>query len=179
MLWTNEKVAVGHRYHCIMFLAVYAKKCNVPFDELKKDALELVPRMEALTGNTGRHFTTQDALDALKAYKESSETYPRQLIEDRTGLRIEPNKRNGRNTATHLERARAVQEIDYPNGSWRNVDGRPKATKENSPHYAKVQEWRNRNPNSTNKSRCARETGLSRPTVRKWWQSQDEPLKGE
>ena len=68
MLWTNEKVAVGHRYHCIMFLAVYARKCNVPFDELKKDALGLVPRMEALTGNTGRHFTTQDALDALKAY---------------------------------------------------------------------------------------------------------------
>lgn len=171
MLWSNEKVAVGHRYHCIMFLAVYARKCNVPFEELKRDALELVPRMEALTGNTGRHFSVQDALDALKAYKESSETYPRQLIEDRTGLRIEPNKRNGRDTATHLERARAVQEIDYPDGSWRNVDGRPKATKENSPHYAKVQEWRDRNPNSTNKSRCARETGLDRKTVRKWWQS--------
>lgn len=171
MLWTNEKVAVGHRYHCIMFLAVYARKCNVPFEELKRDALELVPRMEALTGNTGRHFTERDALDALKAYKESSETYPRQLVEDRTGLRIEPNKRNGRDTATHLERARAVQEIDYPDGSWRNVDGRPKATKENSPHYAKVQEWRDRNPNSTNKSRCARETGLDRKTVRKWWQS--------
>lgn len=170
-LWESDQVAIGHRYHCIMFLAVYARKCNVPFEELKRDALALVPRMEALTGNTGRHFSERDALDALKAYKESSETYPRQLIEDRTGLRIEPNKRNGRNTATHLERARAVQEIDYPNGSWRDGNGRPKATKENSPHYAKVQEWRDRNPNSTNKSRCARETGLSRPTVRKWWQS--------
>lgn len=170
-LWESDQVAIGHRYHCIMFLAVYARKCNVPFEELKRDALALVPRMEALTGNTGRHFSERDALDALKAYKESSETYPRQLIEDRTGLRIEPNKRNGRNTATHLERARAVQEIDYPNGSWREGNGRPKATKENSPHYAKVQEWRDRNPNSTNKSRCARETGLDRKTVRKWWQS--------
>lgn len=181
-LWESDQVAIGHRYHCIMFLAVYAKKCNVPFDTLKRDALALVPRMEALTGNTGRHFTTQDALDALKAYKESSETYPRQLIEDRTGLRIDKNKRNGRDTATHLERARAVQEIDYPNGSWREGNGRPKGSivlAEDSPQYAKVQEWRDRNPNSTNKSRCARETGLSRPTVRKWWQSQDEPLKGE
>ena len=173
-LWESDQVAIGHRYHGIMFLAVYAKKCNVPFDTLKRDALALVPRMEALTGNTGRHFSVQDALDALKAYKESSETYPRQLIEDRSGLRIDKNKRNGRDTATHLERARAVQEIDYPNGSWREGNGRPKGSivlAEDSPQYAKVQEWRRNNPNSTNKSRCARETGLSRPTVRKWWQS--------
>lgn len=185
MLWTNEKVAVGHRYHCIMFLAVYARKCNVPFDELKKDALGLVPRMEALTGNTGRHFTTQDALDALKAYKESSETYPRQLIEDRTGLRIAPNKRNGRPQDLHLKIARGARDILQEvkgRKDWREGNGRPKGSvvlAEDSPQYAKVQEWRDRNPNSTNKSRCARETGLSRPTVRKWWQSQDEPLKGE
>lgn len=177
MLWTNEKVAVGHRYHCIMFLAVYAKKCNVPFDTLKRDALELVPRMEALTGNTGRHFSVQDALDALKAYKDSSETYPRQLIEDRTGLRIEPNKRNGRPQDLHLKLARGSRDIlQEAKGrkDWREGNGRPKGSivlAEDSPQYAKVQEWRDRNPNSNNKSRCARETGLSRPTVRKWWQS--------
>ena len=177
MLWTNEKVAVGHRYHCIMFLAVYAKKCNVPFDILKRDALELVPRMEALTGNTGRHFSVQDALDALKAYKESSETYPRQLIEDRSGLRIEPNKRNGRPQDLHLKLARGSRDIlQEAKGrkDWREGNGRPKGSivlAEDSPQYAKVQEWRDRNPNSNNKSRCARETGLSRPTVRKWWQS--------
>lgn len=174
MLWTNEKVAVGHRYHCIMFLAVYAKKCNVPFEELKRDALKLVPRMEALTGNTGRHFSNQDALDALKAYKESSETYPRQLIEDRTGLRIAPNKRNGRPQDLHLKIARGARDILQEvkgRKDWREGNGRPKATKENSTHYAKVQEWRRKNPNSNNKSLCARETGLDRKTVRKWWQS--------
>lgn len=177
MLWTNEKVAVGHRYHCIMFLAVYAKKCNVPFDELKKDALKLVPRMEALTGNTGRHFSVQDALDALKAYKESSETYPRQLIEDRTGLRIDPNKRNYQKQTDHLEVARAIRDVKTKQRgmkSWDENNGRPKGSivlAEDSPQYAKVQEWRARNPNSTNKSRCARETGLDRKTVRKWWQS--------
>ena len=182
MLWTNEKVAVGHRYHCIMFLAVYAKKCNVPFDILKRDALELVPRMEALTGNTGRHFSVQDALDALKAYKESSETYPRQLIEDRSGLRIEPNKRNGRPQDLHLKLARGSRDIlQEAKGrkDWREGNGRPKGSivlAEDSPQYAKVQEWRYRNPNSNNKSRCARETGLSRPTVRKWWQSPWETL---
>lgn len=185
MLWENEKVAVGHRYHCIMFLAVYAKKCNVPFEELKRDALKLVPRMEALTGNTGRHFSVQDALDALKAYKDSSETYPRQLIEDRTGLRIDPNKRNYQKQTNHLEVARAIRDVKTKQRgmkSWDENNGRPKGSivlAEDSPQYAKVQEWRRNNPQSKNKSLCARETGLSRPTVRKWWQSQDEPLKGE
>lgn len=177
MLWTNEKVAVGHRYHCIMFLAVYAKKCNVPFEELKRDALKLVPRMEALTGNTGRHFSVQDALDALKAYKDSSETYPRQLIEDRTGLRIDPNKRNYQKQTDHLEVARAIRDVKTKQRgmkSWDENNGRPKGSivlAEDSPQYAKVQEWRRNNPQSKNKSLCARETGLSRPTVRKWWQS--------
>lgn len=177
MLWENEKVAVGHRYHCIMFLAVYAKKCNVPFEELKRDALKLVPRMEALTGNTGRHFSVQDALDALKAYKDSSETYPRQLIEDRTGLRIDPNKRNYQKQTDHLEVARAIRDVKTKQRgmkSWDENNGRPKGSivlAEDSPQYAKVQEWRRNNPQSKNKSLCARETGLSRPTVRKWWQS--------
>lgn len=175
-LWESDQVAIGHRYHCIMFLAVYARKCNVPFEELKRDALKLVPRMEALTGNTGRHFSVQDALDALKAYKESSETYPRQLIEDRSGLRIDKNKRNGRPQSEHIRIMNAIREVTHPDGAWRNTDGRPKATKENSPHYAKVQEWRSNNPNSNNKSRCARETGLDRKTVRKWWQSPWETL---
>lgn len=174
-LWESDQVAIGHRYHCIMFLAVYAKKCNVPFEELKRDALALVPRMEALTGNTGRHFSVQDALDALKAYKESSETYPRQLIEDRSGLRIDKNKRNGRPQSEHVKMMTLIRDqISYPNGDWREGNGRPKGSivlAEDSPQYAKVQEWRRNNPNSNNKSRCARETGLSRPTVRKWWQS--------
>ena len=174
-LWESDQVAIGHRYHCIMFLAVYAKKCNVPFEELKRDALALVPRMEALTGNTGRHFSVQDALDALKSYKGSSETYPRQLIEDRSGLRIDKNKRNGRPQSEHVKMMTLIRDqISYPNGDWREGNGRPKGSivlAEDSPQYAKVQEWRRNNPNSNNKSRCARETGLSRPTVRKWWQS--------
>lgn len=169
-LWESDQVAVGHRYHCLMFLAVYAKKCNVPFDEVKKDVLDLVPRMEDLTGRTDRHFTEQDALDALKAYKESSETYPRKIIEDRSGIRIDPNKRNGRPQKEHIKMITLIRDnISYPNSDWREGNGRPVATPENSPQCAKVQEWRKNNPDSMNKSLCARETGLSRPTVYKWW----------
>ena len=179
-IWESDQVAVGHRYHCLMFLAAYGKKCNVPFEEVKKDALELVPRMDSLTGKTERHFTKQDALDALKAYKDSSETYPRKVIEDRSGIRIEPNKRNGLKQSNHLEIARAVRDIKVRQRGqvrWDENNGRPNGsivTAENSPQYAKVQEWRKNNPSSSNKSLCARETGLSRPTVRKWWEKSPE-----
>lgn len=173
-LWEDDQVAVGHRYHCLMFLAAYGKKCNVPYEVVKKDVLELVPRMEDLTGRTDRHFTEQDALDALKAYKESAETYPIRVISDRTGLQILPNKRNGLVQDKHLEIARAIRDVktrQKGKENWWEGNGRPIATPENSDHYAVVQEWRKNNPNSSNKSLCARETGLSRQTVRKWWES--------
>lgn len=168
-LWESDSVAVGHRYHCIMFLAVYAKKCNIPFDELKKDALELVPRMESITKSTGRHFTEQDAMDALKAYKDNAETYPIKTISDRTGIQIQRNKRNNRERTEHLRGARALQEVYNPN--WRNGNGRPKGTiitAENSIYAKKIYQWRINNPLG-NKSQCAIELGISRPTVIKWW----------
>ena len=40
------------------------------------------------------------------------------------GISVPPNKRNGRKQVIHLERARAVQKIDYPNGEWRDGNGR-------------------------------------------------------
>lgn len=165
-VWESDQVAVGHRYHCLMFLAAYGKKCNVPFEEVKKDALDLVPRMDALTGRTERHFTKQDALDALKAYKESAETYPIKIISDRTGLHIERNKRNWQKQIDHLEEARAIRDIRMKREGrdWRNKDGAPEKKDI-------VQEWRRNNPNTQNKALCARETGLSRTTVHKWWKA--------
>ena len=45
-------------------------------------------------------------------------TYPTHSIVARTDLSIQRNRRNGRKQAVHLERARAVQKIDYPNNEW-------------------------------------------------------------
>ena len=65
----------------------------------------------------------------------------------------------------HLERARAVQNIDYPNGEWRNKDGRPDKSQI-------VVDWRMAHPNGT-KEECIRETGLSKQTVYSWWKKID------
>ena len=144
-------------------------------EELRDDVLALVPRMEALTGDTGRHFTNQDALDALKAYKDSSCTFPVKTISDRSGIPIERCRRNGMKQKDHLEEARAVRDVRMKRAGrkdWINRNGRPKGsviTADRSPEYAKVQAWRAAHPNCTNKSQCAREIGLTRPTIYRWW----------
>ena len=59
--------------------------------------------------------------------------------------------------------ARAIQEInDRVNGTnWRDRNGRP--SKANI-----VQLWQQEHPNGR-KADCIRDTGLSKPTVYKWW----------
>ena len=57
----------------------------------------------------------------------------------------------------------AIRDIEHPDGTWRNKEGRPDKEKI-------VEEWRNAHPDGK-KIDCERETGLSRPTVLKWWDS--------
>ena len=140
-----------------MTLATYAVKCGISKEELEKDAYGLIPCLDKL----GDKFTEDDVMHALEAFTESYITYPIHTIVSRTGIPIEKNKRNWRKQAAHLERARAVQNIDYPNGEWRNKDGRPDKAKI-------VEEWRKNHPDGR-KADCIRETGLSKPTVYKWW----------
>lgn len=175
--WWKEEIqkgaVVGHRYYCMMMLAVYAQKCSmydpkhnpnpVTEEELKEDAFGLLDHMEALTDNEENHFTTGDVLDALEAFNEKWITYPRNSVENRSGIRIKVNKRNGRKQGDHLKRARAVQAVDYPDGEWREGNGR-------KPKKDIVEEWLLRHPDGT-KADCIRETGLDRKTVSKWWKS--------
>ena len=148
----------GHRYWCIMTLATYAKKCNVSYEELERDSYNLIPYLNSIGDEP---FTEDDVIKALEAYNDSYITYPIDTIVNRTGIPIEKNKRNYRKQDVHLERARAVQMIDYPNREWINKDGAP--TKKDI-----VQEWRKNNPNGT-KYQCTKETGMSKNTVKKWW----------
>lgn len=157
----KEGAEQGHRYWCIMTLATYAQKCGVPRETLEEDAYGLIPFMNT----KGDEFTEDDVMHALEAYTDSYATYPIDTIVWRTGIQIEKNKRNFRKQALHLERARAVQNIDYPCGEWRNKEGRPDK-------LSVVAEWRSEHPEGT-KAECIRETGLSKKTVYRWWREID------
>lgn len=171
--WWYSKIlngaTVGHRYYCLMMLCIYAVKCDISREELEEDCFKLMKILDEKSDKPDNRFTEKDVLDALQAFEDKTlVTYPVSSIQNRSGIDIPRNKRNGRPQAVHLARARAVQDIDYPDGEWRKGNGRPVAQET-------VQRWRRDNPSGT-KAECIRATGLSKPTVYKWW---DVPLKSE
>ena len=158
----REEARVGHRYYCLMMLAIYAVKCDIPREELEADCLELMEEFEKLTEKEDNHFTEKDVLDALQSFEDKGLiTYPVNSIANRSGLKIAKNKRNYRKQATHLQVARAMRAVKAEIGE--NVSGGGRPTLQRT-----VQEWRGEHPDGK-KAECVRETGLSRPTVYKWW----------
>lgn len=169
--WWKDKIAigasVGHRYSCMTVLCAYAIKCKISRKELEKDCMELLPILDEMSNTETNRFTKRDIKDALHFYDEIYVNFSRKEAERVSGIQIPANKRNGRKQAEHLMRARAVQNIDYPAGEWRNKDGRPKrsGTKQDI-----VRKWRKKNPDG-NKYQCTKETGLSKNTVKKYWET--------
>lgn len=161
-LWWLKRageVRGGHRYFFLMCLVIYACKCDIPKKRLREDMQTAFVELSKV-GHTNP-LTKEDIDSALEVYSKEYYNFTIADIEKLTDLRIIRNKRNGRKQPQHLERARAVQTIDYPDGEWRNKDGRPSKQEI-------VEEWRKNNQNGK-KIDCHRETGLSRMTIDKWW----------
>ena len=160
--WWLEKIknetTFGHRYYAVMALAIYAIKSNIPFERLEKDAYSLIPAFNEI--NINEPFTETDVKSALECYDPNYRTFPRADIEKITAIEIPENKRNYRTQEQHLERARAVQKIDYPNDEWRYVQ----PSKEKL-----VKDFIKENPDLS-VTEIARELKVSRPTVYKYLQ---------
>lgn len=164
--WWKEKIRTGaaynHRYFCLMCLAIYGVKCDVPYEQVEKDVFEFVPFMNAI--NPSEPFTVSDAESALECYDYRYCTFPIKDIETISAIKIKRNKRNGRKQELHLARARAVQEVDDPEGKWRNKEGRPvgSGTKKQI-----VKEYISDHPEAS-VLEVAKALGVSRTTVYKY-----------
>ena len=154
----------GNRYYCMCILFNYAMKAEIDPDDALEDALELLPYMNELTRKENNEFTEDDVYSAMMYYDRKYIKMGRHGIKKMTKIDIGETKRNDRKQAEHLGRARAVQNFDDPGGSWRNKDGAP--TKQEI-----VKAWREVHPGGK-KVDCIRDTGLSKPTVYKWWDGQ-------
>lgn len=154
----HEGATQGHRYWCVMTLATYAKKCGVSYDKLFADSVSMLDFLNS----KGDEFTLNDIMRALEAYNDNYITYPIDAIVTKTDIKIEKNKRNYRKQKQHLKIARFARDLNYedPNG-WINKSGRPTA-------QDKVAKWQQEHPNGS-KADCIKDTGLSKPTVYKWW----------
>lgn len=148
---------VGHRYFCIMALAIYAVKSGIELEELEKDAYNLIPYLSNMDDE--HPFDEDDVKSALECFDERYYTFPRDDIAHITAIAIKENKRNGRKQEQHMQVMRAIQTIVNPN--WREGNGRKSAEE-------KVRQWRDENPTGR-KADCHRDTGLDPKTIRKWW----------
>lgn len=173
----KEEAVDGHRFHCIMMLAIYAIKCSnyhekknpdpVTQEEFEADAWSLLDDFNQRGKRADNPFTEHDVLCAIQVYEDRDYiTYPKNSIAYKSGIAIVPSvprRERGKRLKrdVHLKRARAVQAVDYPDGEWRNKAGRPSAEQA-------VREYRETNP-TARKADCIRDTGLSKPTVYKWW----------
>jgi hypothetical protein len=158
-----EGVQEGHRYYCVMCLAIYAKKCGVSKEELESYAFSLVNEFDKLTTRKDNKFTRADILAALEMYNDNYIRFPIKSISSLTNIPIEKNKRNGRKQKEHIKYMNTIRKFKIDMGEIVLSGGSGAPTKEHI-----VREWQKENPNGT-QYRCVKDTGLSVNTVKKWW----------
>lgn len=159
----KAEITEGHRFNGIMVLSVYARKCNIDYQELEKDAYDLFDLMESMTVREDNHFTREDIMSALEMYNDNYITYPIDSIVQRTGIEIKKNKRNYRTRATHIRIVNQTRKFIRDELGENPYKNNGRKTKQDI-----VIEWRLEHLDGT-KADCIRDTGLSKPTVYKWW----------
>ena len=178
----KEEAVDGHRYHCLMMLAIYAIKCSnydekknpnpVTQEEFEQDCWGLLEDFDKRGKRSDNPFTEYDILCAIQVYEDRGMiTYPRNSIAYKSGITIVPQiPRNGQKQEWHLEDCREKKiKMKRRNQPFKNPEGRPSAEDQ-------VKAYRRENPEAK-KADCIRETGLSKPTVYKWWNGEEAEKK--
>lgn len=162
--WYKRKIEVeatyGHRYFCIMCLAVYAAKCDISREELEADALRLQKIFNDIKPD--QPFTVKETLKALEAYNEDHVTFPRDYISRVTAIPMPASKRNGRTLDAHIKVVNAMRKFRRDELGEDEYGGSGRPTKEDL-----VKSYAREHPEA-NHSQIARALGISRPTVIKW-----------
>ena len=163
--WWKRQIKVGasfhHRYFNIMCLAIYAVKSGISEEEVRSDAMGLIPFMNDIYPEES--FTETDVESALECYDERYCTFPIEDISKLSGIQIQKNKRNGLKQSQHLYLARRRKEdmktLEIP---LKKPEGRPG-------RRAEVIQWRSDHPEGI-KADCIRDLKIDRKTVSKYWE---------
>lgn len=159
----QEGASVGHRYFCVMCLAIYGVKSGVSKKQVEKDAIELILFLNGMSDT--EPFTESDVKSALECFDERYMTFPIEDISKISGIAIEKNKRNGRKQNVHVKYMNNQRAFKVDMGECTN-GGRPDK-------HSIIEEWQRNNPEGK-KADCIKETGLSKPTVYRWWKERCE-----
>ena len=160
--WKRQIIQIGggHRYFFLMCLVIYACKCDVPRSKLKVDLKESFDILRSIPHEN--ELTQYDLDSAMECYSKDYYNFTIADIELLTGVRIERNKRNYQKQEWHLEDIRSKKANMKRRGQeFKNPEGRPSKQQI-------VLDWLQQHP-SGSKSECQADTGLSYPTIRRWW----------
>lgn len=159
-----EQVKVGHRYFAVYCLAVTAKMCSIPYEELEKIILKdgLMDVLNSIEGAENNQFTVEEAQKALHAYYFNEYFMKRETFEEWTGVKLpEPVKRSGRKRKDHMKYMQEARKEKRAKGEIVDGGGRPLKW---WPTFA----YRLVCPEGE-KTACMKYSGLSRRTVDKYW----------
>ena len=163
--WLRQigEIKGGHRYYFLMCLVIYACKCDVSREKLKEDMYAAYEELKKVEHDNP--LTEEDIRSALETYDKEYYNFTIADIEKLTDIRIERNKRNYQKQKDHLEEARAIRDIRMKrqNKDWRDGNGRPSAE-------STVIEYIREHPEAR-KAEVIRGTGLSKPTVYKYYEA--------
>ena len=162
----------GCRYMNMCALSVIAYKCSiwhpkknphpVSEEELEQTLKSLLPQFNK---DANRKIKEREIKSAMKMFNPKAMETPREILEGWQEWEYKPIPRNGRTREQHIKLMNFVRDEINNNREWRNKDGRPKGS---GTAQEKVQQFRTQHPDGT-KSQCKEMTGLSYPTIRKWW----------
>lgn len=158
----------GHRYYCVMALAVFAAKCGIlDKSRVRRDAESLLEKFNDFAG--AEPFTKKDIKSALECLDLRFCNFSRKELESYTGVPMPPNKRNYRPQTQHLKIARFARDLNYdtPDG-WREGNGRPKGSpNKDHPKRDVIRAYAAENPGASQRA-IAEALGVSPTTVNKW-----------
>lgn len=140
----EKEVKSGRRYLSLFALAIIAFKCNIPYDELNKDAHYLM-KVWNKEGNNTHPFIESDIKKALAGYNTKAITVSRAKLEEFTGLIIPQAKRNGLSREEHIDKL---------------------ANLKSEPYQLRIKEYLKAHPDA-NVSCIARALAMSRNTITK------------
>ena len=158
----ETEIHVGHRFYGIMTLAIYAVKCSIDEDELRRDADRLMKIFDEMSYEESNRFTVEDVVKALEMYNENFVTFPRADIAKYSGIPIPPNKRNWRKQEEHLLYIRGVRSVKQSMGDVVSGGGRP-----DKEHL--VREYMIEHPEVRKKTEIAEALQINRHTVSKYY----------
>lgn len=182
----------GHRYYSVMIAACMARKCAIPFEELRHDMEEIMPFFNAL-GAPRFPFTTEDLEAGLRGYNHQfaykfslhtisaltgihveKKTHPflesyrnqQKRMAERKGIPYVEEKMTREKWLDEFARQRAWETQKKFEINWRENGGKKNIALE------KLKAWVETHPDATiSDATNDPELGLSRTTIYKHWEA--------